>query len=134
MSFLYAPTTSDCRPLPMMSSLSDPFRRLPEPDHFRLHPSLVLRYFRFPFDYPSPPIRMLLEQWGPNRLPMLLQYLKRQLEKKTKRKETKSPKSARRSLFLIYVSYTYSNAIRFLSGADGLKRNPQQFENAERFL
>ena len=63
MSFLYAPTTSDCRPLPMMSSLSDPFR---------LHPSLVLRYFRFPFDYPSPPIRRLLEQWGPNRLPMLL--------------------------------------------------------------
>ena len=65
MSFLYAPTTSDCRPLPMMSSLSDPFR---------LHPNLVLRYFRFPFDYPSPPIRRLLEQWGPNRLPMLLTW------------------------------------------------------------
>ena len=34
----------------------------------------------------------------------------------------------------VHCFLTYANAIRFLSGADSLKGNPQQFENAERFL
>ena len=48
-----------------------------------------------------------------------------------KRNENKRNRPNRRG---VHCFLTYSNAIRFLSGADGLKGNPQQLENAERFL
>ena len=70
MSFLYALWCHLFRRFP---TLAEYLRWYPTPsDH---DPSLVLRYFRFPFDYPSPPIRRLLEQWWPKWPPMLLAEL-----------------------------------------------------------
>ena len=67
MSFLYALW---CHPFRWFPTLAEYLLWYPTPsDH---DPSLVLRYFRFPFDYPSPPIRRLLEQWWPKCPPMLL--------------------------------------------------------------
>ena len=70
MSFLYALWCHLFRRFP---TLAEYLRWYPTPsDH---DPSLVLRYFRFPFDYPSPPIRRLLEQWWPKCPPRLLLHM-----------------------------------------------------------
>ena len=67
MSFLYALW---CHLFRWFPTLAEYLRWYPTPSDD--DPSLVLRYFRFPFDYPSPPIRRLLEQWWPKCPPMLL--------------------------------------------------------------
>lgn len=86
-------------------------------------PSRMKEHFGFWIFHKSPKTKKLSHE-------LTKAVFKTAVRERKRNKKKRNPPNRRG----VHCFLKYANAIRFLSGADCLKGNPQQFENAERFL